>query len=177
VQILAQADLAENSLPASASLPSLAEVLAYRNPEVVLRFAQDYKVSQADAEDLFQETLRWLWLSAYQITKHENGENRVSIPLLSEVFAVDLMWHTFILFTQDYAQFCNRYFHFFVHHTPQTQAEKNKWLTKMEQDPEGTQKEREKILRDAYEAIYDILGEDILIKWMEEYPQKFKSLR
>lgn len=158
------------------ALPSLDEVLAYRNPEVVARFAEDYQVSLSDAQDVFQETLRWLWLSAYQITRHEDIRNRVSIPLLSEVLVVDLMWHTFILFTREYTDFCHHYFGFFIHHAPQTQAEKNHWRLRLEQDPEAAKAERETLLREAYEAIYDLLGEEVLLKWMEEYPQKYAFL-
>lgn len=36
---------------------------------------------------------------------------------------VDEVWHTFILFTRDYANFCQDVFGFFVHHTPDTKLD------------------------------------------------------
>lgn len=49
------------------------------------------------------------------------GKQTVSMPSQ----AVDVAWHEFILFTQDYQIFCKRGFGFFLHHVP-AQAMKSK---------------------------------------------------
>jgi hypothetical protein len=37
---------------------------------------------------------------------------------------IDEIWHNFILFTADYARFCDKYVGFFLNHQPLTVAEK-----------------------------------------------------
>jgi hypothetical protein len=157
--------------------PALEDVLAYRNEEVVYRFTQDHGVSLDDAEELFTETKRWLWLCCHQRRASERGEGRyVAVPLLSEARAVDLMWHTFLLFTRDYAAFCEKYFGFFVHHNPQTRKEAEDWQTQLDSDRQGALRERKAVLKPAYELIYDVLGKDVLIRWVEEYPKRFSEI-
>ena len=41
---------------------SLDEVLAYRNPAVVRRYLKEHGGTRAEAEELFGETLKWLYL-------------------------------------------------------------------------------------------------------------------
>ncbi|MHB8651517.1 MAG: glycine-rich domain-containing protein [Minisyncoccota bacterium] len=37
---------------------------------------------------------------------------------------IDEIWHNFILFTRDYAAFCEQHFGFFINHQPLTEAER-----------------------------------------------------
>lgn len=157
------------------SLSSLEEVLKYRNSEVIARFCVDHKATSEEGEELFRETLRWLWFCAYQLSS-PTSRKIATIPLVGEITALDLMWHTFLLFTKDYADFCNQYFGFFIHHTPVTQAEKKLWKEKMAQDLKAAREEKEALLRTAYEAIYEVLGEDVLLTWMEVFPEKYARL-
>lgn len=155
--------------------PSLEEVLSYENPDVVSRFAEDHHVSQADAEELFLETKRWLWLCAKRKIEIDNGAEAFRIPLFNEANAIDSMWHTFLLFTQDYADFCQRHFGFFIHHKPRPLAERIQWRERIQSDPVGARKEREELLRKVYGYIYDALGPDVLTKWCEDFPNRFGS--
>lgn len=143
----------------------LEEVLTYENAEVVKRFAGDYRVSIADAEEIFLETKRWLWLCA-------SAPQR--IPLLSEARVIDLMWHTFLLFTRDYARFCEEYLGGFVHHYPRTSDVKAAWEKQLAADPEGAKAERRATLRRACEMVCDRLGPATLAKWCEEFPRRFQ---
>ena len=147
----------------------LEDVLRYENDEVVQRFAADHHVSVADAEELFLETKRWLWLCATRI----DGPR---IPLLSEARAIDMMWHTFIIFTKDYADFCTEYFGVFVHHHPRTRVETNAWNERVAADPVAALAERKALLRGAYETICDELGSATLKKWCEDFPRRFPTL-
>jgi hypothetical protein len=156
---------------------SLDAVLAYQNDEVVYRFVEDFKVSPSEAEEIFTETKRWLWLCAFQVQEHAAGRaGFVEVPLFSEAFAVDMMWHTFLLFTSDYSDFCQKYFGFFIHHIPQTRAEKLSWQEQLKENAELAIARRKEKLQTAYELIYDTLGEDVLLRWCEEFPAKFASL-
>ena len=128
----------------------LKKVLAYKNREVVLRYAEDFAVSRRDAEEIFLETKRWLWLC--------NEHSRLNLGRLTmneEMSALDQMWHTFLLFTEDYAEFCERFLGQFVHHVPMTSKQKSK----------TTKQRRLTQLRANYEFIYDHLGPEVLERW------------
>lgn len=157
------------------SIAPLSEVLSYQNDDVVARFADDYSLSIADAEDIFLETKRWLWLCAKRKTG-VGGQGSFALPLFNEVYAVDMMWHTFLLFTKDYAQFCERYFGFFVHHAPKPRAERLAWQAKIAANPDKAWKERRESLVHIYGYLYDELGPEILVRWCEEFPARFKQL-
>jgi hypothetical protein len=86
------------------------------------------------------------------------------------------MWHTFLLFTKDYSEFCMRHFGFFIHHTPQTREDRDSWRKKIEVDQEQAMKERRQSLRGAYEFICDELGVEALKRWCEEYPMRFRDI-
>jgi hypothetical protein len=161
------------SSTAAALIAPLEEVLSYQNPDVVARFAVDYGVAVAQAEEIFTELKRWLWLCAERKRELEAGADFFVVPLFNEAYAIDLMWHTFLLFTEDYAAFCARYFGFFVHHRPRPESEREAWLAKVAADPEGARAERRASLRRVYEYLYERLGPAILKKWCEEFPRRF----
>ena len=155
----------------------LEEVLLYKHENLIGRFCDDHGVSQEDAFEIFTETLKWLWLCAHQTNEYlEKRTPIVAVPLLSEVFAVDLMWHQFILFTKDYADFCQDQFGFFIHHVPQTRADKKRWEEDLRKDPVAARRRREEQVRSSCELIYDLLGPQTLSKWMEEVPEKYAHL-
>lgn len=151
---------------------SLDEALAYENDEVVHRFASDYRVSIADAREIFVETKRWLWLCASHVAEANDGVGD-KVPLLGEARVIDLMWHTFLLFTKDYAAYCRDHFGFFVHHQPRLRAEKEAWERKVAEDREAALAERRQTLRKGYEDVCKRLGQATLRKWCEEFPARF----
>lgn len=44
------------------------------------------------------------------------GYSKLNMPIKE----IDIVWHTFLLFTSEYADFCDRYVGRFVHHVPAT---------------------------------------------------------
>jgi len=56
------------------------------------------------------------------------GYSRLSMPIKE----IDIVWHTFLLFTAEYADFCDRYVGRFVHHVPVTS--RNSGYSRDEQD-------------------------------------------
>ncbi len=159
----------------SAPLPLLEDVLSYKNEDVVARFAQEYKISEEDSEDVFREMLRWLWICAKRKHAVESGEaEHLAVPLFNEARVIDMMWHTFLLYTQAYADFCDHYFGFFIHHQPKSRAERKAWQHVIATDPERARREREAHLKQVYEYLYEELGEATLIKWCEELPARFQ---
>jgi hypothetical protein len=144
-------------MTANATTPpvSLDEVLAYRHPAVVRRYAKEHGATLGEAEAVFQETLKWLYLCYRGIIA---GPESVGCPMTPEIAQLDEMWHTFMLFTRDYADFCERYFGFFLHHVPNEDEEET---------PEDPQTVRAQLERH-FGLVYDVLGEETLQSWYEE---------
>ncbi|MCC5014043.1 MULTISPECIES: hypothetical protein [Legionella] len=92
-------------------LPPLTELLTYKNERVVRYFCHLYPdFSHEKSTQLFQDLLAWMWLNAYRQT------NKRSTYLFGPLLIVDKMWHTFILHTRDYVDFCYRHFNDYFHH-------------------------------------------------------------
>src|SRR3989344_4875125 len=82
----------------------LDQVMAYQNADVVARLQRELNITEEEANLLFDDTQRFLYLTAtYPGT-------------WSPPKQVDKGWHEFLMFTRDYAEFCQRYFGHFIHH-------------------------------------------------------------
>lgn len=84
----------------------LTSVLAYQHPELTNRFERVLNISQPEAEQLFEDVKKYLFLAVI------TGER------LAPTDSIDLGWHEFLFYTKDYALFCHRFFGTFIHHTP-----------------------------------------------------------
>jgi len=87
---------------------SINKVLSYKNQSVVERIAKEAKVTLEEAQSIFEDTLRFLYLAAVT--------NKPVVPTKK----IDEGWHNFIMFTRDYNEFCHEYLGHFVHHCPVT---------------------------------------------------------
>lgn len=85
---------------------TLADVMSYDNPDVVARLAREETLSLEEARSLFRDTILFLWLGS-----QVKGS-------LAPTPRIDLGWHAFLLFTQDYRVFCHEYFGHFIDHHP-----------------------------------------------------------
>lgn len=85
---------------------ALNKVMAYKNPALVARLQEKLNLSKEDAETLFADTKRFLYLCA-------TNKHHLIPPTM-----VDEGWHNFILFTKDYQKFCHRFLGRFIHHAP-----------------------------------------------------------
>jgi len=143
------------------TLPSIDTVLNYTNPRILKRYEKDYPNNTLKAEEAFQELLKYFWLCQKCRTDRKTFSNdeslNFSVAMHQEMKEIDDMWHTFILFTKDYADFCQRYFENFIHHDP----------TDEENAPSPEQFEKD--LTQYLSYIYDNLGEDTVRKWFKEY--------
>lgn len=155
--------------PRRNKVASLEEVLAYKHRDVVQRFLDSYPIEPADAEEIFTEVKRWLWLGGSRVRLHARRRLLVTPPMA----ALDEMWHCFVLYTQDYAEFCSRFFGHFIHHGPVTLAEKTRARRRMEKDPEGYARAFARQMEWQYRFIARQLGEETLRKWYIELPSKY----
>lgn len=140
----------------------LEELLKYENEPVLIRFQKKFPVDREEAQDIFRETIKWLYLC------RADNPGGVELFINNDMLIIDEMWHNFILFTKDYQEFCSKYFKSYIHHFPDTSA------------PQKPSKKTLAILRAKLKAqmsfIYDHLGEETLLKWYHEYPERYKQL-
>lgn len=145
--------------------PSLKAVQKYSNPRVIAKFREAYYFGEAETADLFNELLSWLWLVA---TAPDGTKSGMYHPMQ----AMDKMWHTFISFTKDYADFCEKYFGKFIHHEPHTRADAAQELVKAKNPALVIEKMREDI--ESFQVYtYDKLGANALVKWFVTYPHMY----
>ena len=133
------------------------EVFNYTNQHVLNRYKKDYPHNRLSAEDALAELTKYFWLCYQHRQAKKNNPDDLSLNFVcamhEDMMEIDDMWHTFLLFTHDYHEFCQHYFGEYLHHVPTT--EKNK--------PTVAEYERE--LTCYFSYIYDNLGEATLKKW------------
>lgn len=146
--------------------PLLEQILQYRNEQVVHRFTRLYEISFQDAAEVFTETKKWLWLC-----------HQAEVPMLltEPLTIIDEMWHNFILFSADYAAFCDRYFGRFLHHAPLTHADKQAMSAANAQAPEAFADERAMRIAEQCVYIHYQLGESTLLTWYVKYPLRYNT--
>lgn len=147
-------------------MTTLEEILAYRNEDVISRFLDLYDVEEEEALDLFQETLKFLFLT-------RKGDAFIPDDLL----ILDEMWHNFVLFTKEYAIFCQRHFGGYNHHNPATKAEKEAGKRAAQAAPEARKAENLANLGRLLELTFDHLGPETVRKWFQVYPEKYSPDR
>lgn len=84
----------------------LDDVMGYENPDIIHRLKDKLGLSEEEAHALFGDTKRFLFLCGTVPGRWGPPEK------------IDACWHEFILYTKDYAAFCEKYFGRFIHHNP-----------------------------------------------------------
>ena len=145
---------------------SLNETLAYNHPGVRRKLIELYELSPVEAEDLFLELKRWLWLLA--VSEHEEltGARPPLLGITPSLKMLDEAWHVFILFTRDYSDFCAHHFGRYIHHQPTIGDESLEDSRTLSTAP----------FRSLLEYVLRHLGRETLIKWYSEYHQKYAGL-
>lgn len=137
---------------------------------IVEGFMERYSVSREEAEEILQETKKWLWLASENIKEKKGFRLFIDNSLL----IIDEMWHNFILHTRIYQKFCNEKLNLFVHHEPTPASEKIIGFDS-EDEKQKFQNQQEEKLSQQLSYIYDKLGAETVSKWYEEFPEKFNE--
>ncbi len=87
----------------------IARAMAFPMESVIQRYAADQKLPMSVAAEHEIELKRFLSLCAM----NRSASYGMAGP-------VDELWHTFIIFTREYAQFCRSVAGHFIHHVPTT---------------------------------------------------------
>ncbi len=91
-----------------------------------------------------------------------------------DIVILDEMWHTFILFTNDYADFCNQFFGHYIHHGIITKQESGKQTQEKHTIDQTTfLQELQENMKSYYSFVYDTMGDETFTKWYSLYPQKY----
>ena len=143
---------------------SLISLMNYKNEDVISRFLNLLDVSQAEAESIFNETKKFLFLSK---------QPGIFIP--DELLILDEMWHNFILFTYEYHQFCEEYFGYYLHHAPATRKDKDQQTQSLIADPEKVKEAFHDKLSLLISTVYDVLGPETVVTWFKDYPEKYSK--
>jgi hypothetical protein len=82
------------------------EILGFKHDRVLQRYVSDHKVSFHEADRTFKALKEFMVVCAVK-----PGPKVTSAP-------IDNMWHTFLLFTKDYRDFCENQLGMFINHEP-----------------------------------------------------------
>lgn len=146
----------------------LEEVLAYKNKWVLMRFKQAchwYNGTDEEAQLIFEDLKRFLWLYA-TIEEKRNANPELDLPDISIAHAmeiIDEMWHAFILYTQFYEEFCEKYFGMYMHHPVPCE----KYIANIKE--KGDDQAQEIFVTEMVECVYEYFGEEIAVRWFDEY--------
>lgn len=147
-------------------LPKLDDVLTFTNDELITRYQRDYPNNQLPAEIALQEILKFLCLGQLherlRTEQPDNEDLQFRWLLHVEMKEIDDMWHTFLLFTKPYSEFCQQYFGKFIHHVPATDAEKKNNVDNLD---DFLNVDTQRMLS----FVYDHLGEETLKLWFSEH--------
>lgn len=153
--------------------PSISDVVTYSNPHVIDSFRSLLDVSEGEAHGIFHETIKWLWFCNDVAARPFDGMHNAPV-IDSSLLIIDEMWHTFILHTRDYFDFCFKHFGRYLHHQPTLRAEKEAMQASLQV---LTTEQRASLLteqkRGQYNAVYERLGRDTFKTWYFTYPDQY----
>ncbi len=101
---------------------TMTRAMSYDMKPVLERYKRDFKVDDSLVTLHHQELMRYLVMCALL--------PKESIEMMSK--DIDNLWHTFILFTKNYARFCTQVAGHFLHHAPNVSEQKNNLREKAE---------------------------------------------
>jgi hypothetical protein len=86
------------------------QILGYRHERLLQRYMSDNSTTRERAEQAFTAFKQFMVVCAI----------KPGLKITSE--PIDQMWHSFLLFTKDYKEFCDTYLGRFINHAPFEQA-------------------------------------------------------
>jgi hypothetical protein len=136
----------------------LSKILEYKHEAVVNRFKREYPAKASNAEEVFEDLLRFFWGTKQhaQDRLHDPTNENLQFFFImdTDMRDIDLMWHLFLLYTRDYQDFCQRYFGEYLHHQPDL-------VPMFEKQGYNFKENLEKFLN----YTFDIFGESVVKRW------------
>lgn len=150
------------------------EITDYKNPYVIKRFLMNHPMSEEEADLIFEDTMRYLWLSAVVEEKRKLDPMTPDISIAEGMYIIDEMWHEFVLLTKMYSEFCQKYFGEYVHHPP----EMDKYAINIKTMTE--EQAIEAFLGELIQSVITYFGEEVAVRWFDTYhkylPENYAEL-
>ena len=146
-------------------------LLTYKNSGLVEKFSVTYGVSLKEAETIFKDMLRFLWLSdrATHLRFNKKNSNVPRIYIFEPLVVIDEMWHMFILDTKRYTDFSMQYFGRYMHHDSPPVGASKVWVSKKESEAMNNE------LMHMIQFSFEELGEKIAQRWFSHYHEVYSK--
>ena len=146
----------------------LEEIMAYENKWVLDRFKKSchwFQGTDEDAQMIWEDLKRFLWLYAsIEEQRKENPElDLPDISIADAMVVIDEMWHAFVLYTQFYIEFCEKYLGGYMHHPVPCE----KFVANVK--TLGHEQAKEIFVTEMVNCVYSTFGEEIAVRWFDEY--------
>jgi hypothetical protein len=139
-------------------LKPLEEILEYKHPGVVRRFQRENPEKAHRAETIFSDLMRFFWGTKRHALDRAASPKKETLQFFfimdEDMREIDQMWHVFLLYTQDYADYCEKFFGEFLHHQPDL-------VPLFERQGFQFETNLERFLN----YTYDLLGEETVRRW------------
>ncbi|MBD8238356.1 hypothetical protein IFT96_18630 [Pseudomonas fluorescens] len=162
-----QQQISSNVSNSPIKVASLQKIMQYENPDLIIKFCKEWSVSQDEAKDIFEETKKFIFLAAQCQTEC------FDISVYQQMQVIDEMWHTFLLFTDQYYHFCEEYLGGFLHHFPFTRKMLQQEIKHVSRSNISFEAYKQNSFRAQVLKTKEILGEDTVIKWFGQYAHKY----
>jgi len=135
--------------------------MKYRNRELIDRFLETWDVTRPEANEVFGEFKRFLWMCVKTRTR------------VAPVPIVDEMWHTFLMYTIEYREFTTRYFGTMYEHIPTRMHFKREFERLVAKAPAHARGALAARLEPEIAIVMDVLGEKTVLRWYVTYQQRY----
>jgi len=139
----------------------------YEHEGVIGKFRDEWDVEEAEALDIFSEMKKFLYVSEYA------QKQCVDLEIDEPILMIDKMWHHFILFTNDYEKFCDRFFGKMLHHIPFCSAHLAQKIKMLAQSGITLSDYKRDRLEKQLQIIGATFGNETLKKWYVQYGNKY----
>ena len=154
--------------------PNLKDLESFRCEPVILKFSRDFKICLKESESLFKETMKMLWLMIHHRLELQSGVTENIPPTIvvqKAMDPLDQMWHEFILHTNEYHQFCNKFFGEYIHHVPCSEEEYRAFQSRKTERGGGFEESEKQKIQIFVEYIIKNLGVETLEMWFKGLPK------
>lgn len=150
---------------------NLAQIMQYQNSDVISKFLDEWRVTKEEAQDVFNETKKFLFVAA--MAQQQCLNLQIDAPIL----IIDKMWHTFILFTEEYSEFCHQNFGAMIHHMPFSKEDLKQKMDVVSREGRSFVDAKREHLNQQFEMILMHLGRETLEKWYVDFAAKYSEAR
>lgn len=143
----------------------------YQHEGVIRKFREEWDVDENQALDIFSEMKKFLYIS-------EIGQQKCILVEIDEpTQIIDRMWHHFVLFTQDYEIFCQRFFGKMLHHAPFSAEHLAQALNDSARKGMTLDEHKKMCLEQQLNLIQSAMGIETVRKWYVDYANTYSPSR